>query len=164
MKSRAILDLSEIRVGSERFGAGLLDESQRLRAREKREAFLCESGTHEAVRQISDRLDSQVRPRIAGAGETLRQLVADRKRGREENLLFQRMLAADARQLLDETHPRRFGVVGTEGEKWLEGHRKVHSMGAGHSQWVARTEHVRATRRDVRVADAEPSCGMEDGA
>ena len=91
--------LAEVGLRLQGLGAGLLDESQRLRAREQAQALPRELRARDAKRERANGLDAQVDPGMPFAGEALDERVADRERGRDENLLLQRMLGADAREL-----------------------------------------------------------------
>src|SRR5262249_38931885 len=78
---------------------------ERLSTGEQLPAVAGELGANDRVGERADRLDAEVDPGLSGAGERLEDLVADRKRRRDQDLLVERLLPADPRQLLDV--PRR---------------------------------------------------------
>ena len=88
-----ITEPPEVRARVERLGARLLDERERLGARQEAQAVLSESRPDRAEGERADGLDAQVDPRVALAREPLDQRVADGQRGRDEDLLLERMLA-----------------------------------------------------------------------
>ncbi len=102
VEPRPIGEDAEVGVRSERFRAGLFHEREGLRAREQAQAFSCERRADDGVRERAHRFDPEVDPCRAAAREPLGDLVPDRERGRDEDLLLERPLAADAREVLDE--------------------------------------------------------------
>ena len=107
VETRPFAQGAEIGARLEGLGAGLLDQGERLRPGEDLPALPREVRTHQAMRERANRLDPQVDPGMTFAGEPLDNLVADQQRGRDQNLLVERMLGADAGELGDQTGGKR---------------------------------------------------------
>ena len=121
--------------GFEELGAGLLDESQRLRAREQAQTLARELRARDAERDRADGLDAEVDPGVALAREPLDERVSDRERRRDEDLFLQRVLAAGARERVDQPRGRLVGgAAARRGRRRLRtADRVVRFSGA----WVA---------------------------
>ncbi len=127
MQARPIPQGSEIRIRGQRLRAGLLDEGEGLRAGQKPKALAREPRSRGGERQRAHRLDSEVHPGMPLPRQPLDERVPDGKRWRNEDLLLQRPLRADARERFDQPRSRRRGRFATplglvEGEEGLFRH------------------------------------------
>ncbi len=96
---------AEVGLGTEGLRTGVLDESEGLRPGEQPEPLPRQFRSDRVQRERSDGGNAQVHPGAPLAGEAFDDGVADQKRRRDEDLLFQRRLGADGRERGDQ--PRR---------------------------------------------------------
>ena len=131
MESRPISQPAEVRRFGQRFRAGLLDQGERLDAREKRQTLLGERAAHDRVGEAARALDAEVDPADSRASEALDDVVTDREGRRDEDLLVQREPAAGIGQRFTEPR-RRSRRVGSQSvataaeEIELRGHQSRH--------------------------------------
>ena len=136
VKTRAVGQGSEVGVLGQRLRAGLFDEREGLRAGEELPPVSSQRGADQGVRERAHRLDPEIDPGLTRAAERLDDLIPDEERRRDQDLLFQRPLAADAGELLDETRGGQRTLASSrrrvprlvEGESRLKGHGSAHSF------------------------------------
>ncbi len=160
VEARAVAQLAEVGVRLQVLGACLLDEGQRLRAGEKAQPFAGEPGSGDSEGDRAHRLDPEVDPGVALAGQTLDERVANGECRRDEHLLLERPRAADggkrSEQIGNSLAPcRRLGLGFFERQKGL---RVVLSHRLGHFYLIRGQTRSARTRVGVGL-----HCELETG-
>ncbi len=102
MEAGPFAQRAEVRIGLQDLVAGVLDEREELRARERLAPGRREGRPGDAVREGKDGRRPEVHVGAAGAGERVEDLLADRERRDEEDLLVHGVRRAEFRQLREE--------------------------------------------------------------